>query len=149
MEDQLKLSSSLDVRIKSKELRFYMFVSEKIISYGNPVSEKSFQFAIRILKFYKHSISKEKSLELIFKQILKSGTSIGANVAESKNAVSKADFINKLSIALKEARETEFWLKLLYESDTIKNNEYESLSANCDELIRLLTSIIKTLKSKL
>jgi len=126
-----------------------MFVSEKIISYGNPVSEKSFQFAIRILKFYKHSISKEKSLELIFKQILKSGTSIGANVAESKNAVSKADFINKLSIALKEARETEFWLILLYESDTIKNNEYESLSANCDELTRLLTSIIKTLKSKL
>ena len=126
-----------------------MFVSEKIISYGNPVSEKSFQFAIRILKFYKHSISKEKSLKLIFKQILKSGTSIGANVAESKNAISKADFINKLSIALKEARETEFWLKLLYESDTIKNNEYENLSANCDELIRLLTSIIKTLKSKL
>jgi four helix bundle protein len=126
-----------------------MFVSEKIISYSNPVSEKSFQFAIRILKFFKHCISKEKSLEVIFKQILKSGTSIGANVAESKNAVSKADFINKLSIALKEVRETEFWLKLLFESDTIKNNEYESLSTDCDELIRLLTSIIKTLKSKL
>ena len=96
-----------------------MFVSEKIISYGNPVSEKSFQFAIRIIKFYKHSISKDRSLEVIFKKILKSGTSIGANVAESKNVVLKADFINKLSIALKVARETEYWLKLLFESDTI------------------------------
>lgn len=126
-----------------------MFVSEKIISYGNPVSEKSFQFAIRILKFYKHYTSKDRALDVIFKQILKSGTSIGANIAESKNAVSKADFVNKLSIALKEARETEYWLKLLFESDTIKNIEFESISEDCDELIRLLTSIIKTLKSKL
>lgn len=125
-----------------------MFVSEKIISYGNPVSQKSFQFAIRILKFYKLYISKDKSLEVLFKQILKSGTSVGANVAESKNAVSKVDFINKLAIALKEARETEYWLRLLFESKTIENKEFESLSADCDELIRLLTSIIKSLKLK-
>lgn len=125
-----------------------MFVSEKIVSYGNPVSQKSFQFAIRILKFYKLYISKDKSLEVLFKQILKSGTSIGANIAESKNAVSKPDFINKLAIALKEARETEYWLRLLFESKTIENNEFESLSTDCDELIRLLTSIIKSLKSK-
>jgi four helix bundle protein len=80
---------------------------------------------------------------------LKSGTSIGANIAESKNAVSKSDFINKLAIALKEARETEYWLKLLHESDNIQSNEFESLSADCIELIRLLTSIIKSLKTKL
>lgn len=126
-----------------------MFVSEKIIGYGNPVSEKSLQFAIRILKFYKPKIAIDKSLEVIFKQILKSGTSIGANIAESKNAVSKSDFINKLSIALKEARETEYWLRLLLESDNIRSNEFESLSVDCIELIRLLTSIIKSLKTKL
>lgn len=126
-----------------------MFVSEKIIGYGNPVSEKSLQFAIRILKFYKHKIAIDKSLEVIIKQILKSGTSIGANIAESKNAVSKSDFINKLSIALKEARETEYWLRLLHESDNIQSNEFESLSVDCIELIRLLTSIIKSLKTKL
>lgn len=80
---------------------------------------------------------------------MKSGTSIGANIAESKNAVSKSDFINKLAIALKEARETEYWLKLLHESDNIQSNEFESLSADCIELIRLLTSIIKSLKTKL
>lgn len=84
-----------------------MKVSEKIIDYGNTISEKSFQFVLRILKFYKYSINKNKSLEVLLKQILKSGTSIGANVAESKNAVSKTDFTNKLSIALKEARETD------------------------------------------
>lgn len=125
-----------------------MIVSEKIISYGNTVSEKSFQFALRILNFYKYSISKNRSLDVLFKQVLKSGTSIGANVAESKNAVSKADFTNKLAIALKEARETEYWLKLLVESKSIQINEYQSLFSDCDEIIRLLTSIIKTLKSK-
>lgn len=125
-----------------------MIVSEKIINYGNTVSEKSFQFALRILNFYKYSINKNRSLDVLFKQVLKSGTSIGANVAESKNAVSKADFTNKLAISLKEARETEYWLKLLVESKSIQNNEYQSLSVDCDEIIRLLTSIIKTLKSK-
>ena len=65
-----------------------------------------------------------------------------------KNAVSKSDFINKLAIALKEARETEYWLKLLFESKSIQQNEFDSLSKDCDEIIRLLTSIIKTLKTK-
>lgn len=125
-----------------------MIVSEKIISYGNTISEKSFKFALRVLNFYKYSIHKNQILADLYKQLLNSGTSIGANIAESKNAVSKADFTNKLSIALKEARETEYWLKLLFESKSIQGSEYQSLSVDCDELIRLLTSIIKTLKSK-
>jgi four helix bundle protein len=80
------------------------------------------------------------------KQLLRSGTSIGANVAESQEASSKKDFINKLSIALKEARETDYWLKLLKKSLLINEKEFISLIKDCDELIRLLVSIIKKLK---
>ncbi len=125
-----------------------MKVSEELVKYGNNISDKSFNFALRIVNFYKFSISKNRSIEILFKQVLKSGTSIGANVAESKNAVSKSDFINKLAIALKEARETEYWLRLLFESKSIQKNEFDSLSNDCGEILRLLTSIIKTLKTK-
>jgi len=79
-------------------------------------------------------------------QILRSGTSIGANVAESQEAVSKKDFINKLSIALKEAKETEYWLKLLKEASVLDENEFNSLKNDCEELIKLLISILKKLK---
>lgn len=79
-------------------------------------------------------------------QILRSGTSIGANVAESQEAVSKKDFINKLSIALKEAKETEYWLKLLKEAFVLDDNEFNSLKNDCEELIKLLITILKKLK---
>ena len=125
-----------------------MKVAEELVRYGNNISDKSFQFALRIVNFYKFAFTKNRSVEILLKQVLKSGTSIGANVAESKNAVSKSDFINKLAIALKEARETEYWLKLLFESKSIQQNEFDRLSKDCDEIIRLLTSIIKTLKTK-
>lgn len=125
-----------------------MKIAEELDRYGNNISDKSFQFALRIVNFYKFALTKNRSVEILLKQVLKSGTSIGANVAESKNAVSKSDFINKLAIALKEARETEYWLKLLFESKSIQQNEFDSLSKDCDEIIRLLTSIIKTLKTK-
>jgi four helix bundle protein len=83
-----------------------MFVFEEEIQYGNPVAEKSLKFAIRIVKFYKIFNKKDYSINPVLKQLLKSGTSIGANISEAQSAFTKKDFINKLGIALKEARET-------------------------------------------
>ena len=80
---------------------------------------------------------------------MRSGTSIGANVSESQSAFTKKDFIHKMGISLKEARETEYWLKLLNESNTIKKNEYKSLYNYCEEISKLLTTIIKSAKQKL
>ncbi len=88
-----------------------MKVFEKEVSYGNPIVLKSYKFALRIVKFYKYYIDKDRNLEAIFKQLLRSGTSIGANVSESQSAFTKKDFIHKMGISLKEARETEYWLK--------------------------------------
>ena len=112
----------------------------------NPVVKKSFSFAVRIVKCYKYLVKKDKYLLSLYNQLLDSGTSIGANVSESQAAASKADFRNKLRISLKEAYETEFWLKLFYESEILDKKEFESLLEDCLELIRLLTSIIKSVK---
>ncbi|HHY57502.1 MAG TPA: four helix bundle protein [Chloroflexi bacterium] len=112
----------------------------------NVVAEKSKQFAVRIIRFYKYLCSEQKEF-VLSKQILRSGTSIGANVRESRNAQSKADFISKMSIALKEADETAYWLELLKESETIDQKQFKSLYDDVEELIRLLTTIIKTAKS--
>lgn len=106
---------------------------------------KSKAFAVRIIRFY-HYLSTQKHEYVLSKQILRSGTSIGANIRESYNAQSKADFINKLSIALKEANETLYWLELFVESDVITKEEFDSLSHDLAELIALLTSTIKTAK---
>jgi four helix bundle protein len=114
----------------------------------NPVVKKSFSFAIRIVKCYKYLVKKDRYLISLYNQLLDSGTSIGANISESQAAASKADFRNKLRISLKEAYETEFWLKLFYESEILDKKEFESLLKDCLELIRLLTSIIKSVKLK-
>jgi four helix bundle protein len=114
------------------------------MSYG-PLLQKSKQFAIRIIRFYSF-LQKEKGEIVISKQILRSGTSIGANARESNNAQSTADFINKLSIALKEADETAYWMELLYESDIIDQQQFDSMYIDLKELIALLTSSIKTCK---
>ncbi|QQS36236.1 MAG: four helix bundle protein [Ignavibacteriales bacterium] len=123
-----------------------MKVSEESIKYGNVVLEKSFKFSVRIIKLYKFLLKNNFSIEPIVKQILRSGTSIGANITEAQNSPSSKDFINKLNIALKEARETEYWINLLNASDIINNKSFESLSNDCKELIKLLISIIKTSK---
>jgi len=109
----------------------------------NTVVKKSFSFAVRIVKCYKYLIKKEKDLKSLYDQILHSGTSIGANTAESQAAASKTDFRNKLRISLKKAYETEFWLKLFSETKILDKKEFESLLKDCLELIKLLTSIIK------
>ncbi len=112
----------------------------------NTIRIKSRQFAIRIVKFAQYLRNNKKEL-VISNQILRSGTSIGANIYESRNAQSKEDFVHKLSIALKEADETEYWLDVLFGSEIINKEEHDSLFGDLDELISLLTSIIKSSKT--
>ena len=105
----------------------------------------SFAFAIRVVRLYK-ILCEERKEYVLSKQVLRSGTAIGALVRESEHAQSTADFINKLSIALKEANETEYWLMLLHEADYLTEVEYDSIIKDCKELLRLLISIIKKTK---
>ena len=117
------------------------------MAYSNVINEKSFNFAIRIVNLYKYLIETKKEF-VLSKQLLRCGTSIGANVSESKEAQSKKDFISKLSISLKEARETEYWLNLLKETNYLNINEYNSIFNDLGEIIKILVSIIKTSKEK-
>ena len=111
----------------------------------NQILSDSKAFALRIIRLYKF-LKDEKQVYLLSKQILRSGTSIGANVRESVNAQSRMDFINKLNIALKEANETEYWLELLHESDVLDDTQFESIYNDCGKLAATLTKIIKTTK---
>ena len=109
----------------------------------NTIVEKSFEFAVRIVNLCKF-LRKEQHEYILSKQIMRSGTSIGANVAEAQRGQSKADFIAKMSIALKEANETQYWLKLLYRTDYISQVQYQSLDRDISELLSILTAICKT-----
>ena len=113
----------------------------------NIVEQKSFQFAIRVVKLYKYLRHNQKEFTLS-RQILRSGTSIGANIAEAQQAQSRADFISKLSIALKEASETKYWLRLLYATDYLSKDQYESMFQDSVEIEKLLVSIIRTTKQR-
>jgi len=121
-----------------------MKILEPLVNYSSILYQKAFGFSIRIIKLYKYLLQKDKSYEPLYKQLLRSGTSIGANVSEAQSAPTKKDFINKLSISLKEARESEYWIRLLKETKIINQQEHDSLIKDCDELERLLTSSIKT-----
>ena len=112
----------------------------------NPLKEKSYAFALRIVKLYKH-LAYEKKEFVLSKQVLRSGTSIGANIAEGNQAQSKADFVHKLSIAHKESFETEYWLCLLRDGEFITEKQAESLISDCQELQKILTTSIKTSKN--
>ncbi len=112
----------------------------------NVLRDKSYKFALRIVKLYKH-LAEEKKEYVLSKQILRSGTSIGANIAEGNQAQSKPDFIHKLSIAHKESFETEYWLCLLRDGEFITEKQAESLIIDCQEVQKILTSSIKTAKS--
>lgn len=113
----------------------------------NAVVEKSKSFAIRIVRAYKY-LTAEKNEYVLSKQLLRSGTSIGANVKEAIRGQSKPDFYSKLNIALKEASETEYWLEILYETEYIDKKLFNSINSDCQELIKLLVSITKTQKQK-
>ena len=107
------------------------------------VKEKSFVFAVRIVKLYQH-ISENKKEFVLSKQLVRSGTSIGANINEALQASSKRDFINKMNISLKEAQETEYWLRLLHETHYLSDREFQSIYEDSIELLKMLTSIVKT-----
>ena len=114
----------------------------------NFIADFTEDFGLRIVNLYKY-LRKEKKEYIMSMQLYRSGTSIGANVAESKNAQSKADFISKLSIALKEAGESDYWLKLLLKSQTISIHEYDSIKNDLNIIIGTLIKIIKTTKENL
>ena len=110
------------------------------------VKEKSYLFVLRVVKLYQYLQDKKKE-NILSKQILRSGTAIGALISEGRFAQSKADFINKMNIALKEASETSYWLVLLKDSGYISIKSYNSIAVECDEIIKLLVSIVKTSKN--
>ncbi|MCM1294451.1 MAG: four helix bundle protein [Muribaculaceae bacterium] len=114
---------------------------------NNIVKEKSELFAIRIVNLYRH-LSVGKKENVLSKQILRSGTSIGANLAEAECAISKNDFLSKMYIALKESSETQYWLKLLKNTDYITEAEFNSLFSDCNEITKILVKSIKTIKSQ-
>ena len=106
---------------------------------------KSMDFAVRIVNLNKY-LSQEKKEHVLSRQMLRSGTSIGANVREAVNAQSRKDFVAKMSIALKEASETEYWLELLFKTEYLTNGQYDSVKTDCSEVAKLLTAIVKTTK---
>ena len=114
----------------------------------NPGVEKSFVFALRIVKLYQHLSDKRKEF-VLSKQILRSGTSIGANFEEAHGARSDLDFQSKISIAYKEARETSYWLRLLRASNYITEKQFNSIYPDCEELIKITTSIQLSMKNKI
>lgn len=114
----------------------------------NIVAKKSYQFALNIIRLSRFLV-KERQEYVLSKQLLRSGTAIGALIKEAEHAQSKADFLNKMNVALKEANETEYWLMLLKDSGFINEEKFASTNNDCKELIRLLVSIVKTSKQNL
>ncbi len=113
----------------------------------NPIVDKSMLFAIRIVNLYKYLVQ-NRSEYVISKQVLRSGTSIGANVSESVYAQTRADFNSKMYIALKEASESAYWIELLKRTEYLTETQAKSILDNCNELIKILSSITKTVKDK-
>ena len=111
----------------------------------NPIEERTYKFALRIVKAYKY-LSKQHSEYVLSKQLLRSGTSIGAMMREAKFAQSRADFVNKASIALKEANETLYWIELLHDSEYIDGKTFKSIHDEAHEITSILASIVKTTK---
>jgi len=112
----------------------------------NDIYDLSKNFAIRIVKLFNYLKSEKKEV-VMSKQILRSGTSIGANVREGRYAQSRADFINKMSIALKEANESAYWLEILHQTSYLDDSLYDSIYDDCDKIIAVLTKIVKTTKT--
>ena len=114
------------------------------------IHELSYDFGCRITRLFQYLTEDAEYKEFVqSKQIYRSGTSIGANVRESKHAQSDADFLSKMSIAYKEADETDFWLNLLHDNGYLNDDQFQSLSHDCDRILKILTSIVKTMKEKI
>ena len=117
---------------------------------GASIHELSYDFGCRITRLFQYLTEDSEYKEyVISKQIYRSGTSVGANVRESKHAQSDADFLSKMSIAYKEADETEYWLNLLHDNGYLNDDQFESLKKDCDRILKVLTSIVKTMKEKI
>ena len=119
----------------------------RMLNDSNAIVEKSFEFAVRIVNLCKY-LTKEHKEFVLSKQLLRSGTSVGANVMEAQRGQSKADFSAKMCIALKEANETLYWLKLLYRTEYLTKTQFDSLNRDIDELLSILTAICKTSRIK-
>lgn len=119
-----------------------------LIMKENIIRDKSFAFAVRVVSLYKH-LAEVKKEYVMAKQLLRSGTSVGALVRESEHAESKKDFVHKLSIAQKEINETLYWLELLQTTGYLTNEQFTSINSDAVEIIKLITTIIKTTKLKL
>ncbi|MDL2240472.1 four helix bundle protein [Bacteroidales bacterium OttesenSCG-928-K22] len=113
----------------------------------NVLKVKSFKFAVRVVNLYKYLCDTKKEF-VLSKQLLRCGTSVGAMIREAEHSESKADFVHKMSIAQKEINETLFWLELMQETEYISKQEFESINADAIEIIKMITSSIKTAKSK-
>lgn len=114
----------------------------------NVVKEKSFAFALRIVRLTK-TLQGEKKEFVLSKQVLRSGTAVGALVREAEHAESKADFVHKMNVALKEANETLYWLKLLHQAEYIDGPSYQSIGSDSEELVKLLVAIVKTTRGSM
>lgn len=116
---------------------------EVAMTTGGGVRERSFAFAKRVVRVYRYLIS-EKREHILSRQLLRSGTSIGANIVEAQCGISRRDFLSKMYIAYKESAETAYWLRLLYETGYLPDDAYRSIATDCDEIRRMLASITKT-----
>ncbi|NBC16736.1 MAG: four helix bundle protein [Bacteroidetes bacterium] len=113
----------------------------------NVVQRNSYAFAVRIVRMYQH-LAKEKREFVLSKQVLRSGTSVGANVEEALGGISKKDFAAKMNIAYKEARETSYWLRLLHDTRYLDEVSFQSMHDDCEELLRLLYTIVQSARSE-
>lgn len=122
--------------------------SENHILKFNTIEIKSYDFAIRIVNLHKY-LNRQKEIHSLSNQMLRSGTAIGALIQEAVHAQSKADFLNKMNVSLKEANETMYWIRLLHSTHYLKDNEFASIHKDCEEIVKLLASIVKTTKASL
>ena len=142
------------LKIENGKWKIFNFLFSAIIAIliytnimDNIIENKSFQFAIRIVRLYKF-LCEEKKEYILSKQLLRAGTSIGANVTESQQAQSKPDFVSKISIALKEASETKYWIKLLGATEYLSENQTNSILDDCVEIEKILVTILKSAKNQ-
>ena len=142
------------MKIENGKWKIFNFLFSAIIAIliytnimDNVIENKSFQFAIRIVRLYKF-LCEEKKEYILSKQLLRAGTSIGANVTESQQAQSKPDFVSKISIALKEASETKYWIKLLDATEYLSENQTKSILDDCVEIEKILVTILKSAKNQ-
>lgn len=142
------------MKIENGKWKIFNFLFSAIIAIliytnvmDNVIENKSFQFAIRIVRLYKF-LCKEKKEYILSKQLLRAGTSIGANVTESQQAQSKPDFVSKISVALKEASETKYWIKLLGATEYLSENQTKSILDDCVEIEKILVTILKSAKNQ-